>query len=98
MDSINNYISYDVHGYWKTRVRAKYKSGASHPAMMAPTAEKNHSAELNPSIATPWNRSKPSCKHQQQHCLFSFETFKTLKVSLCIFCRGEVFIMYSVPL
>lgn len=33
----------------------------SHPAMMVPTAEKNHSAELNPSIATPWNRSKPSC-------------------------------------
>lgn len=32
----------------------------SHPAKTAPTAEKNHSAELNPKMATLWKRSSPN--------------------------------------
>lgn len=34
----------------------------SYPAKTAPTAEMNHSGELNPRIATLWNRSRPSLK------------------------------------
>lgn len=34
----------------------------SYPAKIAPTAEMNHSGELNPRIATLWNRSRPSLK------------------------------------
>lgn len=34
----------------------------SYPAKTAPTAEMNHSGELNPRIAMLWNRSRPSLK------------------------------------
>lgn len=35
---------------------------ATHPANTVPTAEKNHSGELKPRIATLWARSRPSSR------------------------------------
>lgn len=45
----------------KTKI-PKSPSKISYPAKTAPTAEMNHSGELNPRIATLWNRSRPSLK------------------------------------
>jgi len=51
-------ISTSPNIYWYVR-----KHGSTNPAKMAARSEMNHSAELKPSMPTPWYISNPSYTH-----------------------------------